>query len=495
MRKVLLNITLFLICFMSYSQVGIGTTVPQATLDIVATNQGTPASTDGVLIPRIDAFPATSPGAAQQGMLVYLTTTDGTNVPGFYFWDNANTVWSPFFSNAISDFYREGTNFAAANTTDDIYRMGNIAIGKNTADAYLDIEHSLAGGNGLLITTTGTGIGTKYNIYNDITSNASGSQYAIYNNFNNTSTLSKYGIYNNFNNVGGARYGVFSNNTGSSSGIFYGVRNNISNSSTSTKYGLYNLISSSNGRIYGLYNNIIPTSTSSSDIYGLWTRISAGGTATHYGVYSNVLKSGSYAGYFLGDVYLGTTTTNGYKLPSSDGTANQVLTTDGSGQTSWQDASGSSSSLGLVPIGSIIAWHASMTGVPTLPSGWQLCNGTIISDPDSPMNGQNTPNLNNSVPTSSGIYSSGGRYLRGASSSGTMQIDQANNLRYILASGNKSTVTNIELPLNGNQVSISTDDAINSTSALSPGDSYAFRMRRVENRPVSMTVVWIMRIK
>lgn len=78
------------------AQVGIGTVNPNATLDIVASNISAPLNTDGILIPRLDAFPLTNPGAAQDSMLVYLTTIDGTDVPGFYYWNQATTSWLPF---------------------------------------------------------------------------------------------------------------------------------------------------------------------------------------------------------------------------------------------------------------------------------------------------------------------------------------------------------------------------------------------------------------
>ena len=80
--KNLLLIYLLLINTFCFSQVGINNTDPKASLDITTTNQASPINTDGILIPRIDAFPATSPTAAQQGMMVYLTTTSGTNAPG-----------------------------------------------------------------------------------------------------------------------------------------------------------------------------------------------------------------------------------------------------------------------------------------------------------------------------------------------------------------------------------------------------------------------------
>ena len=87
MRKLALFIILTISISLS-AQVGIGATTPKAQLDIVASNPVTPTNTDGILIPRVDALPTTSPTADQNGMLVFLTT-DKT----FYYWDNANTIW------------------------------------------------------------------------------------------------------------------------------------------------------------------------------------------------------------------------------------------------------------------------------------------------------------------------------------------------------------------------------------------------------------------
>jgi len=94
MKKVTFQI-LFVLGFiqLSYAQVGVGNISPQARLDITASNQATPLNTDGLLIPRIDNFPSTSPSSAQNGMMVFLTTTVGGNVPGFYYWDQPNTQW------------------------------------------------------------------------------------------------------------------------------------------------------------------------------------------------------------------------------------------------------------------------------------------------------------------------------------------------------------------------------------------------------------------
>jgi len=82
-----------LYCFAveGFSQVGINTTSPDAQLHIKSSNQATPTNKDGILIPKIDAFPITNPTAAQQGMMVYLTTLSAGKPPGFYYWDNTGT--------------------------------------------------------------------------------------------------------------------------------------------------------------------------------------------------------------------------------------------------------------------------------------------------------------------------------------------------------------------------------------------------------------------
>ena len=61
-----------------------------------------------------------------------------------------------------------------------------------------------------------------------------------------------------------------------------------------------------------------------------------------------------------------------------------------------------------VPIGVILPWAKTITGVPALPSGFIECDGSTVSDPESPLDGQAVPNLN------AGTY----RMLRGASTSG-----------------------------------------------------------------------------
>lgn len=93
MKKLYILIGLLSISFSTFSQVGINTTTPNAQLEIKSSNQTTPSNTDGILIPKIDAFPITNPTAVQDGMMVYLTQTVGVNQAGFYFWKNSSSSW------------------------------------------------------------------------------------------------------------------------------------------------------------------------------------------------------------------------------------------------------------------------------------------------------------------------------------------------------------------------------------------------------------------
>jgi len=66
-----------------------------------------------------------------------------------------------------------------------------------------------------------------------------------------------------------------------------------------------------------------------------------------------------------------------------------------------------SRSIGDTPIGGIVAWAKTLSGVPNLPEGWVECDGTVLVDALSPLNGQTIPDLNGD-----------NRFLRGNSTSG-----------------------------------------------------------------------------
>lgn len=90
-----------LVSFYSYCQIGVGTTTPNSTLDIVARNPtGTSTTVDGILIPRVDRQRAQSMTGLTTSTMIYVNsiatgTATGTAVNitsiGFYFFDG--TVW------------------------------------------------------------------------------------------------------------------------------------------------------------------------------------------------------------------------------------------------------------------------------------------------------------------------------------------------------------------------------------------------------------------
>ena len=117
MKKAIIFCFLIIVSNNIWSQVGIGTTLPFSQLEIKSSNQATPANTDGLIIPKIDNFPIINPTADQQGMMVYLTTTIGTNFTGFYYWDNSITSWRPI-TNPVNDRWSIVGN-AGTNTTNN----------------------------------------------------------------------------------------------------------------------------------------------------------------------------------------------------------------------------------------------------------------------------------------------------------------------------------------------------------------------------------------
>ncbi|MEJ5051957.1 hypothetical protein WH221_19185 [Chryseobacterium culicis] len=101
MKKKLLQLVLLLVFFKAYTQVGINTPSPAATLDINAKNAtGTSTSVEGILIPRIDRQKAQSMAGIPTSILIYVNSTatgsqTGTAVNidtvGYYYYDG--TTW------------------------------------------------------------------------------------------------------------------------------------------------------------------------------------------------------------------------------------------------------------------------------------------------------------------------------------------------------------------------------------------------------------------
>jgi len=163
--------------------------------------------------------------------------------------------------------------------------------------------------------------------------------------------------------------------------------------------------------------------------------------------------------------------------------ANQIVQLDGSGDLPAVGGGNLTGvpAVGTVPVGGIVAWMKSITGVPALPTQFVECNGGTVSDVESPINGQTIPTLN----------SGGNRMLRGSTTSGTT------------GGADTHTLTIAEMPAHthsdkyaGSWSGAATGGSnrmeppvdTNTTSSTGGGGAH-------NNLPGYTEVVWIMRIK
>ena len=115
-------------------RVGINTTTPAATLDVVA-NTTDNARPDALLVPRLTRAELLAKDAAytaaQNGALTFVTTIDGTATPktanvtsvGFYYYDSPSSTWKTLGGGAVSNPALNVTNQTGNYTalaTDDI---------------------------------------------------------------------------------------------------------------------------------------------------------------------------------------------------------------------------------------------------------------------------------------------------------------------------------------------------------------------------------------
>lgn len=114
-----------------------------------------------------------------------------------------------------------------------------------------------------------------------------------------------------------------------------------------------------------------------------------------------------------------------------------------------------------VPIGMPQPFLKNFPGVPALPANWAECNGQVLNDAGSPLNGQTLPDLNGA----------GGpqRFLRGASVSG--------------GTGGGDT---LDIP---SEVTVDNDGAASTTTVVSGPQS------DLPIVPSYYEVVWVIRVK
>jgi hypothetical protein len=91
MRKIFYTILIFS-SFIANAQVGIGTTDPQATLDVREPSPSSPAAAAGIAVPQVNVLPSSGNRA---GQLIYLTTTN------LYYYFNGSS-WNPFINQVFT---------------------------------------------------------------------------------------------------------------------------------------------------------------------------------------------------------------------------------------------------------------------------------------------------------------------------------------------------------------------------------------------------------
>jgi len=346
MKTIQLTLILISASLASFAQVGIGNTDPKASLDITASNTATPSSTDGILIPKIDNFPATNPGTDQNGMLVFVTG-NGTPTKGFYYWDNPLTSWVDVIGtkNTLEQAYNEGGAGAGKNIN-----ASDGAIRINGTDGLL-VTGTLNSGN--TIDTEITGAGTRM-FFNPRTGSfrageVNGTQWSDANlglrsvAFGNNNTASgNSSTALGANNVSSGNRSLTIGDDGLASGqnsVAMGDQNDAIGIN-SLAQGFNNTASGTNTSTFGVQNNAPSygemtvgtfASTYTQNSLNSWNtgdRIFTIGNGQ-----SNVTRSNALTVYKNGLININ----DAYNMPLTDGSANQVMTTDGAGNVSFQD--------------------------------------------------------------------------------------------------------------------------------------------------------------
>jgi len=221
-------------------------------------------------------------------------------------------------------------NYDSIYNAGDAFHYGAYRVLNGSGSGYHYGNYNLLGGNGtgIQIATydsiynagnayhygayrvlNGNGSGDHYVTYNKLSGSGDGYQFGNFTEIDNSGNSMHFGIYNNLTGSGsGVHYGTYNKLYGSGSGDHFGIFNYVYGSGDGTYYASYNEVggsdfpSSSLGTHYATYNEVRSNDKGPGDKYGSYNKISMYAGGTHYAVYGEAEKTGSYAGYFVGEV-------------------------------------------------------------------------------------------------------------------------------------------------------------------------------------------------
>ncbi len=374
----------FALCFTFFAstqliaQVGINTTNPKANLDVTASNPTTPTNMDGLLVPRVSNFPSTSPTANQNGMLVFYTTSGGSNTPGFYYWNQPTTAWVKVTdeNSIISQYWsKSGTSLSPTTTGDDLLFGNNEHItlknASTTPDPFIYMYQSNGSNvertilrenpssaidfsfnpttnaflfkNGTTNTVTiDVDNNTPLDVLGSISLGNTGNKYTLPNNNGNANDiLVSDGAGNtSWTNFGSSNIGFWSkigtslSPTTTGDDLVFGNNEHISLKNASTTPDPFIYMYQSNGS--NVERTILRENPTSAIDFSFNPTNNAflfkNGTTN----YVTIDVGNNTPLDVLGSISLGNTG-NKYTLPNNNGSANQFLQTDGTGVASWVD--------------------------------------------------------------------------------------------------------------------------------------------------------------
>ena len=273
------------ICFSQGVGINSDNTDPdaKAMLDIKATGQG-------LLIPRMKYADRPTPltnNDYHKGMIIYATDGNGTDGPGFYYWDG--TQWLIV-----------GTGSGSVRWNEILPPNGNTSIAHNlyttnftftgtTTDAFTMTNNSLTSGKIFSLTSTATGMtGSIANI--SLTgNNASNTGNLLYINSSGASTLAKalninIASTNNLGNAVGSGGGIRFYFSGAHTGNGF----QIDDATTSGTAMAINVNAITTGTGLNISSNSNSTTNSNKLLHVNRTGAISGGGNSIYGVYSEV---------------------------------------------------------------------------------------------------------------------------------------------------------------------------------------------------------------